>query len=352
MENRKFEFEEVNLSSLSDEKFNNFPHKTVLTTKSWIQFIEEDSKATPLILKIKRLSDGKDVGFFSSLWVKKFGLKIIGSPFAGWSTPYMGFDVVDSTIKASIIPDLITFLRSKYKPVFIQISDHDISFEEAYGLQSKYGYIVETSETLELDVDKDDALLYKQMKTDCRNFINQFKKRGATIERAEPNDAFAEETYEHLIDVFAKQGLMPTWHVEKIKCLLKHLAPSESILCLRVRDPEGKSIATSMFPGFGKKFFYCEGASLRPYQHYRPNETMIYTAMKYWRDRGCTDFDMVGVRAYKLKFGSHDVRYPVLIIPKNKVIYTLKNWAGKLFYFMGGVKYKLHHLVNNENNKK
>lgn len=332
-------FEKINLEDLNVEEFNQFPNKSVLTTKEWIEFIEEDSNATPYILKIKK-SDSL-VGFFSALIVKKFGLKIVGSPFPGWSTVYMGLDVWKTEEKYPILDELIPFVMNDTKCMYLQIIDRDFEEEQLIPIKNKYKGTIEFVETLELGIEGDDDIQYKKMKADCRNFIKQFERRGATIEEAVPNDEFAEEYYEQLLDVFAKQDLVPTYTVDKVKCLLKHLSRSNSVYCLRVKDPDGKSIATSIFPGFNKKMFFWGGASLRPYQQYRPNEYMIYKAMHYWRGRGCVEFDMVGNRSYKKKFGSWEVSYPSIIIPKHAILVNLKNIAAKLYYLSGSILWKL-----------
>lgn len=335
-----YQFEKILFKNINWEEYYNFPNKTILTTKDWIEFVEEDSKAQPYILRITE--DKRFVGYFTSLIVKKFGIKIVGSPFQGWSTPYMGIDVENVSEKISILPQLIKFVMKDTRCAYLEIHDRDFKAEELAVIKEKNGFSIQTDETLELSIDGDDAFLYKNMKTDCRNFIKQFERRGATIEQAEPNDEFAEEFYQQLVDVFAKQGLVPTCTVEKVKILLKHLSNSGSVLCLRVRDPEGKSIASSIFPGFNKKMFFWGGASLRPYQQYRPNEYMIYTAMRYWRDRGCTEFDMVGIRSYKKKFGSWEVYYPSVIAAKYKILIPMKRLAANLYYFSGKVLWKLH----------
>lgn len=98
---KKYIFEVVDLNTIDTKVFNEFPHKSVNTTKEWIEFIAEDSSATPYIV---RITHGETLeGFFSSLIVKKFGFKIVGSPFPGWSTVYMGLDVYDHEQKAEIL---------------------------------------------------------------------------------------------------------------------------------------------------------------------------------------------------------------------------------------------------------
>lgn len=44
---KKYIFEVVDLNTIDTKVFNEFPHKSVNTTKEWIEFIAEDSSATP-----------------------------------------------------------------------------------------------------------------------------------------------------------------------------------------------------------------------------------------------------------------------------------------------------------------
>src|SRR3989442_1557306 len=81
--------------------------------------------------------------------------------------------------------------------------------------------------------------------------VRKAEKSGVTIEEAH-DIAFADEYYEQLKDVFAKQGLVPTYDVERVRALVRHMEPSGNVLLLRARDPEGKCIATGIFPGFNK----------------------------------------------------------------------------------------------------
>lgn len=326
---------EVPVDKLNNEEFNNFRSKTLFTTVDWISFVEEDSKAKPIILKIEK--DGVLVGYFSSLEVNKFGVKIIGSPFSGWSTCFMGFDVYEGVNKLDLVEPVSRYLFKEKKALLVEIIDRDIKCEEA----KSYGYRVSRDNTLEVEIDKTDEELFKVFKTDARNFIRQFERRGATIEYAIPDDAFAEDYYNQLIDVFAKQGLVPTYSLEKVKCLLRHLKNEENILCLRVRDPEGNCIATSIFLGYNRKFFFWGGASYRSGQHYRPNEYMIWTAIRFWRDKGIEVFDMVGVRDYKRKFGSHEVEYAHISIPKYSCLLILRDTAKWCYFSMLKIKGKL-----------
>lgn len=329
----EFTVTEIAKEALNLQEYENLPGKSVFTTREWLEFIQEDSKVKPLFLRITR--EETLVGYFTAMIQKSYGFRIIASPFAGWSTCYMGFDLADSSVnKLDLIPCVTEYLFRVKKAHLIEITDRDISVEDA----RERGYRTSAAETLELEIDRTDEELFKVFKTDCRNFIRQFERRGATLEYAEPDDTFAQEYYTQLQDVFAKQGLVPTYSLEKVKCLLRNLRQSGNVLCLRVRDPEGNCIATSIYPGYNGKFFFWGGASYRSGQHYRPNEYMLWTAIRYWREKGFTMFDMVGIRDYKRKFGSHEVYYAHISLARSKIIFWLRNAAKKAFFFMLKVK--------------
>lgn len=334
--NNKYTFELVDRNKLSEGELYNYTDKPVFTCLPWIDFVAKDNGATPIFVRIKD-RNGTRVGIFTALTIRKFGIKIVGSPFRGWSTCFMGIDTELKDEKIDIYLELVKFLFKQVKCQYIEINDRDITVEQAKGR----GIEAFPLDTLELDIDKDDEGLFKQMKTDCRNFIRQFERRGARLEIAEPNEEFAEEYYKQLEDVFAKQGLVPTYSLEKVKCLLRSMAGTDQILCLKVVSPDERCIATSIFPGYGNKFFFWGGASYRPDQHYRPNEYMIWTAIKYWRDRGCTKFDMVGARDYKRKFGSYDQQYANMIFANPKVLIIGRFLAEKMYFKYIEVKGKI-----------
>lgn len=332
----RYSFEEIEFEKIDTKEYYCFPRKALFTTVEWLSFVKDDSKVTPLILRIID-ENSQLVGYFTSMVAHKFGVKIIGSPFSGWSTCWMGFDVVDGVDKKSLIKPTVDYLLQVHNALFVQIIERDITTAEADGLKFNNS----SCNTLELSINKTDEELFKVFKTDCRNYIRQFERRGARIEQVEPSDEFAAQYYEQLKDVFAKQGMVPTYGLDKVKLMMSHLASSPHILCLRVIDPEDNCIATSIFLGYNKKMFFWGGASYRNGQHYRPNEYMIWTAIKYWRDKGFEVFDMVGARDYKRKFGSHDVSYACMEFSRFPGLIGLKHFAGNMYFKMLNWKGKL-----------
>ena len=339
---KRFSFKLLELDNISDEEFNSFKTKSIFTTKEWIRFVAEDSKAAPVIAGI--YDRDMQIGFFSGLSIRKFGVKIVASPFNGWSTCYMGLDIIDGYDKMEIVRELQNFLFKACRCAYVEIIDRDITMDMA----RTAGFKCAPVSTLELKIGKTDEELLKGFKHTCRNFINQFQKRGASLEIAEPNDEFAEEFYNQVKAVFAKQHLVPTYTLEKVKTLMRHLAKTEMILCLRIRNPDGKSIATSIFLGYNKKLYFWGCASYRTELCYRPIEYMIWNAIRYWRDRGIEMFDMVGVRDYKRKFGTHEEEYARLTLARFRILIPMRNCAQFLFFLMLKIKGRIRSFIGQE----
>lgn len=320
-----YTFTEIPIECVAVAEFNSANEKTVFTTLPWISYVLDDNPGSkPIILRITK--GDMYVGYFTGVLISKFGIRIIGSPFRGWSTCYMGFDVSNGADRIELLNELKPFLFTRYKIKYFEVSDRQIPLDATSTMNN-----VTLAETLELAINHTDEELLKIFKPDCRNFIRQFEKRGAKVEIAQPDQEFAQEYYEQLTEVFAKQNMKPTYRLGKVVNLLNRLSSEDMVLCLRVKAPEGNSIATSIFPGYNKKFFFWGGASYRSGQMYRPNEYMIWTAIRYWRDRGVTVFDMMGVREYKRKFGPEAVQYPIITMAEPNILIFGKKCAETLY---------------------
>jgi CelD/BcsL family acetyltransferase involved in cellulose biosynthesis len=134
------------------------------------------------------------------------------------------------------------------------------------------------------------------------------------------NETFADEFYEQLVEVFARQNLVPTYGVERVRQLIRYLQPSGQVVLVRVRAPDGVSIATSVVIGRGKSAILWGAAFRRAYADLHPNELLHWEAMRLWRGSGALYYDMGGGGEIKAKYGgvetptfiSHRSRYAVM----------------------------------------
>ena len=168
------------------------------------------------------------------------------------------------------------------------------------------------------------------MDSACRRCVRKAEKSGVVIEEAS-DLAFADEYFTQLQDVFAKQGLVPTYTVERVRSLIKHLLPTGNLLLVRARDAEGKCIATGIFPGFNKIAEFWGNASFRSSQILRPNEYIQWYVMRYWKRRGIAIYDWGGGGTYKEKYGCVPHSVPWFTKSRYPMVSKFRNEAKKMF---------------------
>ena len=307
------------------------PKQTVFQTASWLKFLVMDQQIDPVIIE---LSDGEHVkGIFVGGIVKKFGIKILGSPFEGWMTCDMGFIVIaqDFDYKKAVLA-VRKYAFKDLKCHFVQIIDKNIP--DSIDIEHvKKEYITD----LRLDLKDDIEHIFAGFKKTTRKMIRQFTRRGAMIRSVDFDEKFALEFYDELKDVFLKQNLKPPYGKEKIlhmtRCLNKDL-----VHVLQVIEPQGKIIASSITLGLNEWSYTMQTASYREYQKYLPNETLRWETIKYWKSKGCTHCDFCGYREYKLKFNPHIVKVPVLIMERVPGLIYTKKKAKKLITFFRKIR--------------
>lgn len=319
-----FQFKTLQIEDILENK--HFDVGDLFTRKQWLKFVAELSGAK--IVAVEICSNQQVVGYLTGLIFSVFGLRIFGSPFRGWSSCYMGFRVPPEIMTSTLISETLHYLHNDLACVYVEIIDCRLPKSACEGL----GLALEEIQSIEVDLTQNKEAIFARFKTDGRNFIRQFERKGSKVIRVEPSDEFADEFYEQLINVFARQGTKPTYSAGKVRSICKHLKNSDSILCLKAFGPEGNCIASSIFIADETRAFFWGGASLREFQGYRPNEGMIWYAINHWKDQGRNVLDLVGIREYKLKFSPRKVTFLSLISSKYKVLITLKNIAEKLFF--------------------
>jgi hypothetical protein len=315
----------IDFESADWEHLDRFEDRTVFQYREWLLFVAESQKATPVMAE---LHNGNDVvGYFSGLTFKRFGIKILGSSFPGWTTPYIGFNLRPGAPRAAAL-ETVEKLAWDLKCAHMEVSDPFFSFEDGRAL----GFSSTSYSSYRTDLTKSEDELFAAMDSACRRCIRKAEKNGVKIEEAH-DPAFAEEYYSQLEEVFAKQGLVPTYPVERVRSLIKNVEPTGRLLLLRARDPEGKCIATGIFPGYNKIAEFWGNASVRSGQIWRPNELIHWYAMRYWKKLGIAIYDWGGEGTYKEKYGCVPHKVPWFTKSRNRMLATLRNEAKKMFQY-------------------
>jgi len=200
------EFDAVDWSVL-----DRFADRTVFQTREWIEFIRQSQNAMPVIAELR---EGREVaGYFTGLTFTRLGIKILGSSFPGWTTPYIGFNVRPGASRATALAAVEEMAWSDLKCLHMEVSDPCFAIEDAPPGFAREFYI-----SYRTDLTKSEEELFEGMDSACRRCIRKAEKSGVTIEEAH-DLAFADEYYQQLIDVFAKQRLVPTYTVDRVRAL-------------------------------------------------------------------------------------------------------------------------------------
>jgi hypothetical protein len=303
---------------------DSFADRTVFQTREWLNFVAETQGATPIVAELQQ--DGKVVGFFSGLTVTRMGVKILGSSFPGWTTPYIGFNLVPGVSRADALAAVEKMAWDSLKCLHMEVSDPYFTVEDGEQL----GFTCEFYTSYRTDLTQPEDHLFNNMDSACRRCVRKAEKSGVVIEEAH-DLAFADEYYAQLKDVFAKQGLVPTYDVERVRALVRNLGSTNRVLLVRARDAEGKCIATGIFPGLNKMAEFWGNASYRSSQILRPNEAIQWYVMRYWKQRGIEVYDWGGEGTYKEKYGCKAHRVPWFTKSRYQIVSTLRNEARNMF---------------------
>jgi hypothetical protein len=320
-----FSLRRLPLPEIPWDRLDSFSDRVVFQTRAWMNFVAETQKGEPIVAEI---SDGNDsVGYFSGVMVRKAGFSVLGSSFPGWTTPYMGFNLAPGIPRSEVLRAFEQWAFEDLRCLHFEVSDLGFVPNDADGLDMSRTFY----ETYRSDLTRSEDELFGSMASACRRCIRKAEKSGVVIEEAR-DEAFADEYYEQLKDVFAKQGKTPTYGVERVRALVKHLLPTGSLLLLRARSSDGTCIGTGIYPGMNKVAEFWGNASWREHQQLRPNETLHWYAMRYWKHRGAQMFDWGGGGEYKEKYGVAPLRVPWFYKSRYKWVSTARDRLRSLYY--------------------
>jgi hypothetical protein len=320
-------------------RFDTHRQRTIYQAPAWLSFLAKTQNGEPVIAALK---EGQEtIGHFTGLIVQKFGIRILGSPFPGWSTDYMGLTLAPNVNRRQAIKALVDFAFNQLRCAHLEMMDRHTVAEDLDGIGAQCQHRFYHS--YEIDLTRDEDELFGKMKSACRRCIRKASKEGVYIEEA-CDLGFAEDYYAQLQDVFAKQMLMPTYGIERVRSLILGLHPLGQLLLLRARDREGRCIATGVFPHLNGVMYFWGGASCRRFHALRPNEAIQWYAMSFAKRNGIRVYDMGGGGAYKRKYGGSEIRVPWFRISKYPWIRYLRDTAQKTHKASQHCLGWLHHL--------
>jgi hypothetical protein len=303
-------FERLDVAGCDWGSLDALPDRVLGQTREWLAFLTETQGAKPVMARV--LEGETAVGLFTGLVFRRFGVRILGSPFPGWTTPYVGFNLDERVGPERLLPALERFAFGELACVHVELRDRHLAV--AGGVPG--GWELGREPTLFLDLTPSEDELLAGMSASRRRNIRVAERNGIQVEEA-TDDAFADDYYAQLEDVFGKQSLVPTYRIERVRALIHHLLPTGRLLLLRARTKDGRCVATGIYPGFNGAAQFWGGASWRSTQHLRPNEAVMWHAIRYWRSRGVRELDLGFGAEYKRSWGDlAEIDIPYLRRPR------------------------------------
>ncbi|MCU1602201.1 MAG: Aminoacyltransferase femX [Frankiales bacterium] len=295
----------VNLTEVDWEALDGFPDRVLFQRRPWLEFLERSHGAEPVVAELR--SGGQACGWFTGLVTRHLGLRVLGAPRPGWTTPYLGFNLAPDVSRREALMALPSFAFHGLGCVHLEVCDRWCLPADLAGLGGRRS----DTKTFVADLRPDLDQLAARMTSGTRQNLRKGVRAGLLVEDAAP-EGFAAEYYQQLRDVFAKQGLSPSYPESRVEALIEGLYPTGALQLVRVRTPEGMSIATGIILGAGRSAYFWGGASWREHQHHRPNEALFWYAFRTWKGRGAEEFDFGGGGTYKLKYGAVELTVPNL----------------------------------------
>lgn len=310
----------LDLAEVPWDLIDRFCDRNVYQTREWINFVTETQGARPVVAELR--AGTQVTGYFTGLLVKRFGIRILGSPFPGWTTPYMGFNLVDGASRREALGAVERLAFGELKCLHMEVSDRHFALEWGKGL----GFLPKTYSSYETDLRRSEEQIFAGMDSACRRCIRKAEKNGVIVQEAHDLE-FADDYYDQLKHVFSNRRLIPPYTVERVRALIKHMLPTGRLLLLRALAPDGRCIATGIYPGFNKMAELWGNASYRSTQILRPNQALHWHAICYWKARGVEFLDWGGKGSYKEKYGPYAIAVPRFCKSRPRIFALMRDRA-------------------------
>ncbi len=316
-----YEFEQVHVKEFESHTIRQrLPEQTIFQSPRWISFLVATQRGEPMCLLVSE--HGRAVGYFTGMIVTRLGFRILGSPFPGWSTGYMGFNLAEGVERGCVLREFIRFAFHDLRCVHTEVMDRSLVWSDMEGYISTFG----EERGYEIDLRCPENQIFSRMTHQCRTNIRKASRSGVIIEEA-ADAGFADEYYDQLLDVFSKQKMIPTYPKSRVKELVRTFAGQPGVVLLRARDRSGLCIASAILLCKGTLAYLWGAASYRHSQFLRPNELLYWTAIQRARELGMNVFDMGGDGEYKRKYGGTPICVPWLRASRHPFVGRLREIA-------------------------
>jgi hypothetical protein len=198
----------------------------------------------------------------------------------------------------------------------------------------EFGYEPTTVWTYRLELDPDEQVMLKRMAKGRRSGIKKALNSGLSVVKRH-DLTLADEYYEQFARIMHNKGLAPTYPPQVPRLLMQHLLPAGRLFALAVHHPDGRVLATGLFPYDNGTLYFWGGASV-PERELCPNDLLHWHAMRLGAQQGLRHYDFSGWGRFKKEFGGE----LITVQRWHKCYWRSARWArrGYEFYFQQRIR--------------
>jgi CelD/BcsL family acetyltransferase involved in cellulose biosynthesis len=307
-----------------DDLIAPFAGRELFHRRAWLDYL---AASRGVEIRLWSVVNGeRSLGYFCGGIVRKGPFRILGSPLKGWGTNSMGPVVQPDTNERDLLGALDVLARQEG----LAMTELEHTAFSDSGLRAfRYEPVPNWTYLVKLTPGDPDAM-WRRLESTCRNRIRKAQRAGLVVEETDDLGA-ADEFYDQYLELMARKGLVPPYPRDTARLLVRHLVPAGLLFLLRVRDAEGRVLATGLFPHDDHTVYFWGGASRMDTRDRCPNDLLHWSLMERAAERGLTLYNMCGDGRFKRKFGGE--RAPVKRWHKH--YWRSARWAqrGYAFYF-------------------
>lgn len=284
-----------------DEMVSGFDNHRILHQLAWLNSLSASCVNGKLLLLVYE-RDGEIIGCIPGFLVTVGFLRMFGSPLPGWQTMSMGpvFDPKRISTDELMVP-LISYLVKTHDVHHIEVITSNVDQKVMKNLR----FMRKPSPSYCVPLfPGDENRVMKAFKDSARRNVKRAKKLGLVV-KFEDDDAFLDEHYDQLVEVYHRGGNMIPFSKKRALEFFRHMRRSGNLVAVSVSLPDGgPCIATGTFTIEGRELLLWMWAHRTRFRWYRPTELMTWTVMQKAMEAGCNTLDLMGRGEFKPKLGA------------------------------------------------
>jgi len=283
-----------------DELTASYQDRRLFQRRAWLDYLSASRGAEIRMLAI--LKGEERVGYLCGGILRKGPFRVFGSPLTGWGTNHMGPLTYASVNQDALLEALDCWARDER--LSMTEIDHPMLLDVALERHTYRGTPLPTY-VVSLASGNQEGM-WTGLKSTARNRIRKALKAGLSVEETK-DPRVAEEFYDQYLAVTDRRRTAPTYPRSYPRLLVSILGQADLLWALRVRDQNGRVLATGLFPHDEHAVYFWGGACWREALPLCPNDLLHWQLMCLAATRGLDTYNMCGIGQFKRKFGGRVV---------------------------------------------